>query len=280
MHDAWPQTVGGWEFAREGHIENYRKRLANRVTVTAIWENEPGIGRVDARVEPMGAGRTLTSCRKEFRDKEAFWTTATCVLELAANLPSLGWGNESPADWVLSGHVAGAVGVEAGAGGTPEAELTFTLVDGRTVTLILTDEQAFDLTGRIYRLDTYVWSEERDDDEDEEEEDDDADDEDEDDEGADEDVADDVSEVRSGPNTGHEVLTLLDGRFGVPENQLMAHVDWSAIIVVGEPAVSSLIERGEELTAALAPHWYPVVADRPGERWVVLRRTGMRYHGE
>jgi hypothetical protein len=271
--------VGGWELAREGHIENYRKRLANRVTVTAIWENEPGIGRVDARVEPMGAGRTLTSCRKEFRDKEAFWTAATCVLEMAANLPSLGWGNESPADWALSGQVAGTVGAESGTNGTPEAELTFTLVDGRAVTLIMSDDQAFDLTGRIYRLDKYVWSEEREDeeaDEAEAEDDAEADVEDE----ADEDVEEVVGEVQPGPNTGHDVITLLDGQFGVPENHLMAHVDWSAIIVVGEPAVSSLIERGEELIAALAPMWYPVVADRPGERWVVLRRTGMRYHGE
>jgi hypothetical protein len=282
VHDAWPQTVGGWELARSGHIENYRKRLANRVTVTAIWENKPGIGRADARVEPMGAGRTLTSSRKEFRDKEAFWTAATCVLEMAANLPSLGWGNESPADHVLSGEVAGTVDVESGTGGTPEAELTFTLTDGRTVTLIMTDEQAFDLTGRIYRLDKYVWSEERDDEEDDEDEaeDEGAEDVVEEDEVFEEAAVPDVSEVRPEPNTGHDLITLLGGRFGVAEDYLMAHVDWSALIVVGEPAVSSLIERGEELTAALAPLWYPVVADRPGERWVVLRRTGVRYHGE
>lgn len=90
MHDAWPQTVSGWELAREGHIENYRKRLANRVTVTA-----------------------------------------TCVLEMAANLLSLGWGNESPADSALSGEVGGTVGAEPGTEGIPEVELTFTLVDGR-----------------------------------------------------------------------------------------------------------------------------------------------------
>ncbi|GAB3708400.1 hypothetical protein GCM10027598_12710 [Amycolatopsis oliviviridis] len=90
----------------------------------------------------------------------------------------------------------------------------------------------------------------------------------------------DVEEVLSGPDTGHDLVTVLDERFGVTEDNLLAHVDWSALIVVGEPAVSSLIDRGDELTAAVAPRWYPVVADRPGERWVVLKRTGLRYHGE
>ncbi|OXM54879.1 hypothetical protein CFP71_18820 [Amycolatopsis thailandensis] len=276
MNDAWPETVNGWELAREGRIENYRKRLANRVTVTAIWENGTGRGQVDARTEPLGGGRTLTSSRKDFRDKEAFWTAATCVLEMAANLPSLDW-HTSPAPTALAGTVAGMVEAEPGTSGYPEAELTFTLTDGHTVTLFMTDEQAFDLSNAISRLDHHVWSEEREDDEEDE-------DEEEDDEFEESDVdidgVPDVEEVVSGPDTGHDLVTLLDDRFGVTEDDLLAHVDWSALIVVGEPAVGSLIERGDELTAAVAPRWYPVVADRPGERWVVLKRTGLRYHGE
>ncbi|MDG4791129.1 hypothetical protein O7626_35385 [Micromonospora sp. WMMD1102] len=89
-----------------------------------------------------------------------------------------------------------------------------------------------------------------------------------------------VGEVRFGPDTGHDVVTVLDEQFGVIEDNLLSHVDWSALIVVGEPTVSSLIERGGELIAAVAPRWCSVVADRPGERWVVLRRTGLRYHGQ
>ncbi|MER6670240.1 hypothetical protein ABT256_37180 [Amycolatopsis japonica] len=276
MDDAWPETVNGWELAREGHIENYRKRLANRVTVTAMWENGTGRGRVDARTEPLGGGRTLTSSRKDFRDKDAFWTAATCVLEMAANLPSLDW-HTSPAPTALAGTVAGMVEAEPGTSGYPEAELTFTLTEGHTVTLFMTDEQAFDLSNSISRLDHHVWSEEREDDE-----------EDEDDYDYDLDEVEpvvveevpDVNEVRSGPDSGHDLVTVLEERFGVTEDNLLAHVDWSALIVVGEPEVSSLIERGDELTAAVAPRWYPVVADRPGERWVVLKRTGLRYHGE
>ncbi|MGY6656256.1 hypothetical protein ACXIZN_29225 [Amycolatopsis sp. TRM77291] len=271
MDDAWPETVNGWELAREGHIENYRKRLANQVTVTAIWENGTGRGQVDARTEPLGGGRTLTSSRKDFRDKEAFWTAATCVLEMAANLPSLDWST-SPADSALAGTVAGMVEAKPGTSGHPEAELTFTLTEGHTVTLVMTDEQAFDLSNSISRLDHHAWSEEREDDEEDDYED------------YDEPVVveevPDVSGVRSGPDTGHDLVTVLEERFGVTEDNLLAHVDWSALIVVGEPAVSSLIERGGELTAAVAPRWYPVVADRPGERWVVLKRTGLRYHGE
>ncbi|MFI6301572.1 hypothetical protein ACIBCH_06875 [Amycolatopsis thailandensis] len=279
MNDAWPETVNGWELAREGHIENYRKRLANRVTVTAIWENGTGRGQVDARTEPLGGGRTLTSSRKDFRDKEAFWTAATCVLEMAANLPSLDW-HTSPAPTALAGTVAGMVEAEPGTSGYPEAELTFTLTDGHTVTLFMTDEQAFDLSNAISRLDHHVWSEEREDDEEDEEDEDEEEDDEFEESDVDIDGVPDVEEVVSGPDTGHDLVTLLDDRFGVTEDDLLAHVDWSALIVVGEPAVGSLIERGDELTAAVAPRWYPVVADRPGERWVVLKRTGLRYHGE
>lgn len=225
---------------------------------------------MDARTEPLGGGRTLTSSRKDFRDKDAFWTAATCVLEMAANLPSLDW-HTSPAPTALAGTVAGMVEAEPGTSAYPEAELTFTLTDGYTVTLCMTDEQAFDLSNSISRLDHHVWSEERDDDE----EDDDYDD-----EPVVVEEVPDVSEVRSGPDTGHDLVTVLEERFGVTEDNLLAHVDWSALIVVGEPEVGSLIARGDELTAAVAPRWYPVVADRPGERWVVLKRTGLRYHGE
>ncbi|GAA2785342.1 hypothetical protein [Saccharopolyspora taberi] len=280
MNDAWPETVRGWELAREGHIENYRRRLANHVTVTAIWENRTGTGTVDARVEPLGFGRTLTRSRKEFRDKEAFWTAARCVVEMAANLPSLGAGSQSPADTAVVGEVAGEVEAEPGSSGTPEAELTFTLVDGRTVTLILTDDQAFDMMSRIGKLDDYVWAEQRGE-FDDEEDDEFGDEPDGDEVYATDDVeAPDVSEIQSGPDTGYDVTTLLETKFGVTADYLMAHVDWSALIVVGEPAVSSLIDRGEELYAALQPRWYPVVVDRPGEQWIVLRRTGIRYAGE
>lgn len=289
--DDWPESVGGWDLARHDHIENYRKRLANNVTVFAVWDNKSGKGSVNARVEPLGIGRTLTSSRTDFDDKTAFWTAARCIVDMAANLPSLGAGSESPAPSAIASEVAGEVEAEPGSNGTPEAELTFTLVDGRSVTLIMSDEQAFDLCTRIYRLDKHVWSERRDDEDSDFEDGDDFDDgEDFDDGGhADghdgEDGADDagsgavpdVGDVQAGPDTGHDLVTLLGDRFGVTEDFLMSHIDWSALIVVGEPAVSSLIERGDELVAAVRPRWYPVVVDRPGEQWVVLRRTGMLY---
>ncbi|MEY7970663.1 hypothetical protein AB8O38_01535 [Saccharomonospora xinjiangensis] len=308
--DDWPESVGGWDLARHDHIENYRKRLANNVTVFAVWDNKSGKGSVNAKVESPGIGRTLTSSRTDFGDKTAFWTAARCIVDMAANLPSLGTGSESPAASAIASEVAGEVEAEPGSNGTPEAELTFTLVDGRSVTLIMSDEQAFDLCTRIYRLDKHVWSEQRDDedgdfgDEDGDFEDEDGDFEDKDSDGGDdfedgadfddgghgdghdgEDGADDagsgavpdVGDVQAGPDTGHDLVTLLGDRFGVTEDFLMSHIDWSALIVVGEPAVSSLIERGDELVAAVRPRWYPVVLDRPGEQWVVLRRTGMLY---
>ncbi len=282
----WPESVNGWELARHGHIENYRKRLANNVTIFATWDNKSGSGDIRARVEPLGIGRTLTSSRTDFHDKTSFWTAARCVVDMAANLPSFGAGRESPADFILAGEVAGEVEAEPGVNDSPEAELTFTLVDGRTVTLILSDDQAFDLSRRISGLNKHVWSEQRGDyDEDDEEFDDEFDEAgnstpDRVEELLETDEVPDVSGVQSGPDTGHDVVTLLNDQFGVTEDYLMAHVDWSALIVVGEPAVSSLIERGAELTAALEPRWYPVVLDRPGEQWVVLRRTGLVYAGE
>ncbi|WP_243769623.1 hypothetical protein [Amycolatopsis acidicola] len=269
--DAWPETVNGWELFRSGPIENYRRRLANQVTVTARWEN--GRGTVSAHVETFALGRELTRSRTEFTDKDAFWTAARCVLDMAANLPSLGAGHESPAESVLCGEVAGHVEAEPGTNGTPEAELTFTLTDGRSVTLIMSDEQADDLTSAIWRLDKHVWSEQRDEDEDEDYED-------EDDVVVDPADVPEVGDVRSTPDTGHDVATVLESQFGVTEDFLMAHLDFSAMIVVGEPAVSTLIARGAELTSALAPRWYPVVANRPGEQWVVLRRTGVFYGDE
>ncbi|WNV85558.1 hypothetical protein [Umezawaea sp. Da 62-37] len=262
MDDDRPEVVGGWELVRHDRVANYRKRLANNVTVLATWSDETGTGTVEAHVEPLGIGRTLTRGRKEFRDQDSFWTAARCVVDMAANLPSLGAGTGSPADSELFGEVAGTVEAEPGSGGGPEAELTFTLTSGRTVTLVLSDEQAFDLCSRINALDHHVWSEQRDPEEVI---------------GGDAGVVEvvDVGGVESGPDTGHDVVALLGSRFGVTAEHLMAHVDWSAVIVVGEPAVGSLVERGDELHAALRPRWYPVVVERPGEQWVVLRRTGL-----
>jgi hypothetical protein len=263
VNDAWPELVRGWELARHGHVENYRKRLANKVTVFATWDAEPGTGTVEARVESFGPGRTLTRGRKDFRDKEAFWTAAHCVVEIAANLPSLDAGQESPADSVLFDTVAGTVAAEPDSTGEPGAELTFTLLSGRTVTLVLSDDQAHDLTRRIDGLDKHVWSEQRQEPEDQPT-------------SAHVEVPD-VAEVHSGPDTGHDVVTLLDTQFDITEDHLMAHVDWSALIVVGDPAVTTLINRAAELETALHPRWYPVTVDRPGEQWVVLRRTGLIY---
>ncbi len=260
--EPWPESVAGWELTRSGSVERYRKRLANGVTVSARWDGEQRRGTVRARVQPAGIGRTLTSSRKEFRDQEAMWTAARLVVDMAANLPSFRAGDESPADSALSGEVAGNVDAIAGSGGGPEAELTFTLTDGRSVTLVVSEEQADDLNSRIHALRKHVWSE-YDQDQDHEEE------------AGDEPVdveIPDVSEVEAGPDTGHELITVLHQRFGISEDFLLAHVDWSAVIVVGEPAVGVLLDRADELYEAIAPRWWPGVLERPGENWVVLSR--------
>lgn len=271
LYDEWPEVVSGWELARHGHHENYRKRLANGVTVYARWDGEERGGVVEARVNPTGIGRTLTSSRKDFRDKDDFWTAARLVVDMAANLPSMRLGGESPADSVLVGEVAGSVEAVPGTNEVPEAELTFTLTDGRSVTLIMSEEQADDLTSSIYSLSKHVWSE-YDDDEDEDDEDDDEDTYDP------SDVSDpsevpDVSEVDAGPDTGHELITVLEQCFGVTEDYLMSHIDWSAVVVVGEPAVSTLLDQWAELTEAIAPRWRPSAVERPGEIWVGLHRV-------
>lgn len=261
--EPWPESVAGWELTRSGSVERYRKRLANGVTVSARWDGEQRRGSVRARVEPAGIGRTLTSSRKEFRDQEAMWTAARLVVDMAANLPSFRTGDESPADSALSGEVAGNVDAIAGSGGGPEAELTFTLTDGRSVTLVVSEEQADDLNSRIYSLRKHVWSEYDHDYNDEDEPDE---------EPEDVDIPD-VSEVEAGPDTGHELITVLHQRFGISEDFLLAHVDWSAVIVVGEPAVGVLLDRADELYEAIAPRWWPGVLERPGENWVVLSRN-------
>jgi hypothetical protein len=252
--EKWPESVAGWELHRHGRSENYRKRLANGITVHARWE---GRGVVDARVEPIGIGRTLASSRKEFRDKEAFFTAAGLVVEMAAHLPSFRMGAGSHADHVLTGEVAGTVEAVPGSNGLPEAELTFTLTDGRSVTLILTEDQSHDLTSRISSLTKHVWSEQQ---------------EEEDEPEIDVEIPD-VSEVDAGPDTAHELMTVLEQRFGVTRDFMLAHVDWSAVVVVGEPAVSTLLDRADELAEAIAPRWFPGATERPGEIWVVLYRN-------
>ncbi|MFD5825988.1 hypothetical protein [Lentzea sp. NPDC060358] len=267
MHDEqWPQSVAGWELVRDGRHETYRKRLANGITVDARWDGESG--EVEARADPAGVGRTLASSRREFRDKEAFFTAARLVVDMAANLPSFRMGAVTHAEHVLTGEVAGTVDAMPGSGGVPEAELRFTLTDGRSVTLVLTEEQADDLTSSIYSISKHVWSEYHEDDTAE------------DDVGEDErepvpDAAEvpDVSEVDAGPDTPHELMVVLEQRFGVTRDFLMAHVDWSAVLVVGEPAVSALLDRADELADAIAPAWFPGAVERPGEVWVVLHRA-------
>ncbi|MCX2947404.1 hypothetical protein [Lentzea sp. NEAU-D7] len=55
---------------------------------------------------------------------------------------------------------------------------------------------------------------------------------------------------------------------------MLAHVDWFA--AVGEPAVSTLLERADELAGVVAPRWFPGATERPGEIWVVLYRAVTR----
>ncbi len=264
------ESVAGWELTRDGQREWYRKSLANGISVYGRWDGEAGV--VEAGVDPAGVGRTLTSSRKDFRDKDAFFTAARLVVDMAANLPSFRVGDETRAEHLLTGEVAGTVDAMPGASDFPEAELTFTLTDGRSVVLILTEEQADDLTTKIYSLSEHVWSEYHDEDFDE-------------DGDTGENVREaapevvrqvvevpDVSEVDAGPDTGDDLMKVLEQRFGVTRDFLLARFDWSAVVVVGEPAVSTLLDRADELAEAIAPHWFPGVVERPGEVWVELRR--------
>ncbi|MFI6099393.1 hypothetical protein ACIA8G_27880 [Lentzea sp. NPDC051213] len=77
---------------------------------------------------------------------------------------------------------------------------------------------------------------------------------------------------KTGSDAAHELITTLKRRFGVTDEYLMAHTDWSAVIIAGEPAVSSLLARVDELDEAIGPRWWPGTLTRPGEQWVVLSR--------
>jgi len=246
------EKVAGWELSRHGHEKSYRKHLANGITVHARWD---GTGTVEAYVEPAGIGRRLTRSRKEFRDEEAFFTAARLVVDMAANLPSFRMGAETHADHVLTSEVAGSVQASPGSGDVPEAELRFTLADGRSITLILDENQSEDLVSGIHSLSKHVWSEQHGE------------------RPVREAVVPDVSLVDAGPDTPHELMTVLEEKFGVTRDHLLAFVDWSTLVVVGEPAVSDLVDRVEELTEAVAPRWFPATAERPGEVWLLLRRA-------
>lgn len=64
------------------------------------------------------------------------------------------------------------------------------------------------------------------------------------------------------------------GTSGVPEAELtFTLTDPVPDVSEARSAPDTGIERGAELIAAVAPRWYPVVADRPGERWFVHLRV-------
>ncbi|WP_329793361.1 hypothetical protein V1227_16025 [Lentzea sp. DG1S-22] len=263
MHDdRWPESVAGWELYREDRREHYRKRMSNGLTVFATWDGDRRGGTVEARVEPIGIGRTLTAGHRQFRGRNDLLAAARLVVDVAANLPSLRMGRETTADPVRAGEVAGNPEAVPGSGDVPEVELTFTLTDGRSITLVMTEEQTDAMSSAIHSVGRHVWSRYHD----EEDLGDGG-------EPAEEAEVPGVSEVDAGPSTGHELMVVLEQRSGVTQDHLPACVDRSAVVVIGEPAVTTLLERSDELADAVAPGWFPGAVERPGEVWVVLHRA-------
>lgn len=221
----------GWTVTTDDGREIYT-RERGLVKVVAAWDPIASLGTItvdDSR------GARYTTGLDAFRDASAFWIAANLVADTAA------------APLPVAGHVIGGIKVDP-TGGVLEAELDFTLDDGREIFLSLIDRQAYDLMRGLSSLDEYVWEEHR------------AEEEDEDDpyEGPDHGAYREVL-----PRvTAAETLTLLEtltGRFRIDRDAIAVSGGGSWIVVHGEDVVTAILRRQREFDDAIGAKWRSAV---------------------
>jgi hypothetical protein len=153
-----------------------------------------------------------------------------------------------------------------------EADVTFTTTTGRIVIVTVTDEQARNLESGLYSIEEDIWSEERDHP--------DTDEPDETDEG-DQDpgqhaaaVVDDTEPpLPAGePSTAHALRTVLQARFGLPANELVVQGDWQVFFIIGEERMRPLMEREDQLVAAMGRYWRHEYSQLQALPCIVIRR--------
>lgn len=223
--------------------ETYTKDLG-LVKVVVQWDPIASLGAIT--VDGIEETRYVTGI-DAFRDAPALWVAANLVADTAA------------APLPVVGHIIGGIEVDT-TGAALEAELDFTIDDGRQIGLSLIDRQAFDLMNDLSKIDEHVWDEERDEDED----------------------ADDPYE---GPDhgayrevlprvTAAETLALVEtltGRFGVARDAIDVSGGGTWIVVSGDATVTAILRRRPEFDGALGPKWRYTTDDSVGDQCIKIQ---------
>ncbi|WP_158845550.1 hypothetical protein [Saccharothrix deserti] len=202
------------------------------------YTKEFGLVKVVAEWDPIASLGTIavddfrTRCAAgidAFRDASSFWIAANLVADtVAAPLP-------------VSGNVIGGIKVDPG--DFLEAELDFTLDDGREIGVTIVDRQASDLTSGLYSLDKHVWEEQRD----EEDEDDPY-------EGPDHGAYKEVLPQVTAAET-LAVVETLTSRFGVDRAAIHVSGGGTWIAVAGDDVVTGILRRQQEFDGAIDAKW-------------------------
>jgi hypothetical protein len=220
--DGWTVTTG------DDGRQTYTKDLG-LVQVVAEWDPSASLGTIT--VDDVRETRYATGI-DTFRDAPGFWIAANLVADTAA------------APLPVTGHIIGDIKVDPG-NAELEADLDFTLDDGREIGLSLIDSQAFDLTSDLYKLDKYVWDEERDE------------------------VGEEEDDPYEGPDhgaykevlphvTAEETLTLVETltkRFGADRDAIDVSGGGSWIVVTGKDIVTGILGRQQEFDGAIGVKW-------------------------
>jgi hypothetical protein len=235
--------VNGWTVTVEGGSEHYR-RDHGLAHVLAVWDPVGRSGTISVRSTYAGLTRCHAESAAAIGDPAAFWTAANLAADtVAAPLPIA----ES-----VTGHP------EVTPEGTPlEGDITLRTTTGRPVVLTVTDAQADALSSELHSIERHVWSEER--------------------EAEPAGAADPVAHVEdelppAEPSTPHALLAILESRFGLPAHELVVQGDWQVFLILGEDRMRPLIDREDELVAAMGRSWRHEYSSLVAQPCLIIRR--------
>lgn len=139
----------GWTVTTDAAGHEHYLRKHDAVEVVAVWDPAEQSGTISVRSTYQGFTRCHADTAEAIHDPAAFWIAANLAADTAAApLPVLETMEGDP---------------EVTEDAVPlEADLTFTTTTGRIVAVTVTDEQANNVEAGFYKIEKYVWSEQRD----------------------------------------------------------------------------------------------------------------------
>jgi hypothetical protein len=244
-------AVNGWTVTTDAAGHEHYLRKHDAVEVVAVWDPAEQSGTISVRSTYHGFTRFHADTAEAIRDPAAFWIAANLAADTAAApLPVLETMEGDP---------------EVTEDAVPlEANFTFTTTTGRIVAVTVTDEQASNVETGFYKIEKYVWSEQRDDHstgEGDQEPEQDA-------SGVDTEPAIPAGE----PSTADALKTMLEARFGLPAHELVVRGDWQVFFIIGEERMRPLMEREDELVTAMGRYWRHEHGRFAAHPCIVIRR--------